>query len=376
MHTKNPFFLAAAILLALALTVSGCGANPAAPITVGTSGSTFAVTALPAGLQVGPLPVPYQEFNYRWLAPEALGVLAGGDLRAVADLAVKKVYQVKDVGPFYDLSPDRSRLAYSTDGNLAVLELATGRVSTWSFAEGGKVDPSLMADLLTWSPDGSTIVGALYPPGKTIHNKLWSLNVTEGRLKPIGSFGQFNYFSTPIWSPDGRQLVLRRYYNGYSESSHGEWLLVDLPTGRTSRVAGPDLMEVAYDFAWGADGKVEAKPTGLAADGLETAGLTVMHMLTTDVSHARWVGDAVLYVGDNEVGLLKPDEAGSGSTGSGGDGGAGGQRLIMTTAAGDYFGESIIPSASGDQLAIPVYSPAHSTVWIEVLDLSTVAAGE
>ncbi|MHB9059658.1 MAG: TolB family protein [Bacillota bacterium] len=542
MLRKKPLFFAATILLALALVVSGCKlatgtdtggdgvelnptegqtgqTDPVTPTAVDTSGTgSPAVTAWALGLQVGSLPVPYQEANYRWLGPEALGILAGGDLRAVADLAAKKVYEVKDVGATSDLSADRSRLAYSVDGKLAVLELATGKVSTWSYAAGGKADPSLSADLLSWSPDGSTIVGALYPPSTRIANKLWSLNLAEGKLKAIGSFDQFNYFCNPAWSPDGRQLVVRRIFQGYTEGGYGEWLLIDLPTGQTSRVAGPDFFNVAYDFVWDADGKVEARPAGVSADGLRVvgydpksgqtsdnlalspdqpepfvatelrlvsptgetkstldlspalakagfpvdklkwflaqtswspdgrlllltglaqddqsdwypvrgvanaamdsvdfvptskqndvvsggtlseadvawhdgralvlsiggkgldlldarnlgAGLTVKHLMAADILHARWVGDAVLYVGNTEIGLLKPD-----ADGTGGGSENGGKTVVLTASAGDYFGQLVFPYVSGDRLAVPVYSPVHSTVWIEALDLKELAA--
>ncbi len=539
---KKPLFLAATILLALTLLASGCKLtaspktggqgddvqlnptegqagkiNPITPGAVDTSGTgSPAVTASALGLQVGPLLVPYQEAAYGWLGPRALGILAGGDLRAMADLAARKVYEVKDVRGSYDLSADGARLAYSVDGCLAVLELATGKVSTWSYAGAGQTNPSLAADFLTWSPDGSTIVGALYPTDAATVGKLWSLNLADGVLKAIGSFDQLNYFSTPTWSPDGKQLVVRRYLHGYTEGSYGEWLLIDLPTGKTSRVAGPDNYEVAYDFVWDSADQVRAEPVGLSADGLRVigfdptsgqssdnvelspdqpepfvatelrlispagevkltidlapalakagfpvdklkwflaqtswspdgrlllltgfaqddqgdwypvrgvadavakivafvpttkqndavsggtlsepagtwhdgralvlpvdgkgldlldannldAGLSVTHLLTTDVLHARWVGDAVLSVGDTEIALLKP-----GAAGRGGDSG---KTAILTATAGDYLGQPILPSPSGDRLAIPVYSSVHSTIWIEVLDLKGLAAG-
>jgi hypothetical protein len=113
------------------------------------------------------------------------------------------------------MTQDGSRLAYSGNDGITILDLANGKASVLNGIQGRD---------LRWSPDSSKI--AYVTAGDT-----YGLFVTGSDGKNPVQLSNLGYEAIAGWSPDGRQL-----YYAIPGSSNNGFLLrsVDLITGKTS----------------------------------------------------------------------------------------------------------------------------------------------
>ncbi|HZI95476.1 MAG TPA: protein kinase [Patescibacteria group bacterium] len=137
------------------------------------------------------------------------------------------------------------------DGLLGFLQAGSNLATqlTWYDRTGKSADivaPLAFYDEPALSPDGKHVVMDLTDPKNTI-NSIWALDLSQGKLSRF-SFGKSDD-TTPIWSPDGTQVV-------YSSNTSGFW---DLYMKASSGVTGETLLlsSNANKFAndWSADGR-------------------------------------------------------------------------------------------------------------------------
>jgi eukaryotic-like serine/threonine-protein kinase len=105
----------------------------------------------------------------------------------------------------------------------------------------------------TWSPDGKTIAVPSFQGGKTVEWFLNVVNVTDGKVRVLGSFAGRG-IGRPVWMPDGNALVA-----SVAEGMLGRRQLwsIDYPGGEMHRFSN-DLADYAQDLDLTRDGKVLA----------------------------------------------------------------------------------------------------------------------
>lgn len=169
--------------------------------------------------------------------PQLLVLGADGDVYRRVDLAEARgtFATIGDRGlpPAMVLSPDGTRVAIGGPGDVAVLDLSTGRAATWP-APGA-------ATPLAWSPDGNTLAVALGHTQLALYdmrapgppNVIYTGSVEMAAFSPDGQkiavqdgaalvlldrtgkvlaslpTGGANLATSTAWSPDGRWLALR-----------------------------------------------------------------------------------------------------------------------------------------------------------------------
>ncbi|MBN1963231.1 MAG: PD40 domain-containing protein [Anaerolineae bacterium] len=128
-------------------------------------------------------------------------------------------------------SPDGRHIAYRSEHEVRVYDLATGGILTPPLA-GDQSAPA-------WSPDGSQLALVL---GQDLY--LW--DVAAGTMLPLVADGSAAY--SPAWSPDGTQIA-------YESDRDGDWNVyaLNVADGTTRRIAGtPDRDDRRP--AWSPDG--------------------------------------------------------------------------------------------------------------------------
>lgn len=127
------------------------------------------------------------------------------------------------MGP--QLSPDGSRLAFSSFFQIHIFDLATGEIR--SLTPDGPAQTGGRAFHPAWSPDGRELA---YVSWSSDGGHLWRVRV-NGRGKPVRVSARPSYYSEPAWSPDGERILVLRassYDRLYRENDWGWTLGSDL----------------------------------------------------------------------------------------------------------------------------------------------------
>jgi WD40 repeat protein len=122
-------------------------------------------------------------------------------------------------------SPDGTAIAFLLDGDVHVIEVATGNVTRLS--TGGS------ASAPAWAPDGSRLT---YAAG----TQVWVAG-RSGDGRRLVSEDTYGYYEEPQWLPDGSGLLVERWeYYDFIGDEYGEGSLVEvnLETGRRVQVSG------------------------------------------------------------------------------------------------------------------------------------------
>lgn len=123
------------------------------------------------------------------------------------------------------LSPDGSKLAFSSFLQLHVYELATGALQTITPPDG--TAPGAKAFHPAWSPDGRELAYVSWSSGG---GHIWRLRA-NGRGNPKQVTEQAGYYSDPAWAPDGQRILALRassYDRLYRENDYGPTIGSDL----------------------------------------------------------------------------------------------------------------------------------------------------
>jgi Tol biopolymer transport system component len=234
------------------------------------------------------------------------------------------------------ISPDRSRIAYSTsdgalwilntgDRNVTRLALQPGRYSnpSWSLdgrqivytaytMTGDSEDATLWVydvpeqkarevlrqdgaqDYAKFSPDGQTLLysssGAItvFGFGYSVVQQLWSLSLTTGRAQELllarGKDTQ------PVWAPDGRAIAFVSDREASTQvwrvDATGEGLkrLTDGPTASAHPAWSPDGREIVYVASDGRTSRLSI----VAADGGASRPLEIRGSQVSNVRDPHW----------------------------------------------------------------------------------------
>ena len=97
------------------------------------------------------------------------------------------------------LSPDGGRLVFAAFAQIWVYDLQTGKASAIT-------PPDINGGMPSWSPDGKYVVYASWQDGQGALYK----QRPNARAKPQRLTTANGYFTYPVWSPDGQQIVALR----------------------------------------------------------------------------------------------------------------------------------------------------------------------
>lgn len=120
-----------------------------------------------------------------------------------ADLSGRIIEQITKNGidTFYDVSPNSNYLTYrNTDGQLVLLNIKTRTSKLVDEA------PSV-PEFLSWSPDSEKFIFMSLKPDSAWH--LFLFSITENELIELSP--HINPNDSPVWSPDGNNIVIRNY---------------------------------------------------------------------------------------------------------------------------------------------------------------------
>jgi Tol biopolymer transport system component len=98
-------------------------------------------------------------------------------------------------------SPDSSRLAFSDDMSLHIVDLRLGR--EWEISTEGEIPHSL-----SWSPDGNMLLVGLRSSYQVMH--VYAVNVDGSGWRDLSRDRNLGVLA-PTWSPDGRYLFYSEY---------------------------------------------------------------------------------------------------------------------------------------------------------------------
>ena len=219
------------------------------------------------------------------------------------------------------LSPDRSRVVFSTPGDFfdqlpsLVLVDADGTGTAWFPSDG----PLMFVSSQAWSPDGARIV-FWKQSGET--SDIYVVNA-DGSGEVRLTFGGWN--THPAWSPDGASIAFCRVLGDPFENGPDVYRMSATDGSGLTRVA-----ESGCDPAWSPDGSKIAFTYGafslepdLAVVGADGSGLTRLHgSAMTPAESSRmpsWSpdGSQIAYVGGRSANRIWIVEFDGGAFGEG-----------------------------------------------------------
>lgn len=148
------------------------------------------------------------------------------------------------------LSPDGQRVVYEIldENGMALIAYDSARRSLYRTAEG------VQDRLASWSPDGKQLAFWSNRASPNLRSRRWQnwnfyiLSVDDGAIRAITDDLSILPFGVPLWSPDGRQILLNYWRAGVGSSLYR----VDVAAGLLTRVTG--AIETGSDLGWSHDG--------------------------------------------------------------------------------------------------------------------------
>lgn len=213
--------------------------------------------------QVGPFGHygPYQPDQYSWVSETGLALHPTRTLAGLVDLVGGQSHALNGLSPnSVAVSPDNARIAYTRNGYLAVQDVASGAEKKWALTDAPETDSKVAAQMLSWSPNGHSLLGASYSPGaKPAVTKLWMLDWESGKLTGLTGLNdeQESSFGRPAWAPDGNLVVFYQNFVVDSEGYDVQWVMADLSTASTRVVVPRSSEQIEYRFSWDARGKLQ-----------------------------------------------------------------------------------------------------------------------
>ena len=177
-----------------------------------------------------------QSLSYLYRAP----VLGGTPEKLVTDVDTNVAF-----------SPDGRSLAYSVAnnpeaGNFRLVIYSLDSVEGKTLVTG---DAAQFVDSPAWSPDGKTIMGAVYEPGNPL-SSLVATNPLTGKQSPFFE-SKGGILSAPVWLPDGSGL-LALVRDQETNFTRNQIIEISYPAG-TARAVTHDLSDY-FDLSLAADG--------------------------------------------------------------------------------------------------------------------------
>jgi Tol biopolymer transport system component len=151
------------------------------------------------------------------------------------------------------LSPDGKRVMFFSERDLFSIELFLADVETGRVIRRltrSAVDPHLqslqfIASAGAWSPDGARFAFAAVADGVP---ELRVVEVESGRTSRVIRLEKLGEVFTPTWSPDGKRIALSTMSNGVTDL-----VMVDLESGSSRRLTDDLYADLAP--AWSPDGR-------------------------------------------------------------------------------------------------------------------------
>lgn len=232
-------------------------------LAAGLSSRPLDVKSGPNGYQVGPYPHLglYKTYVYSWLSENALALHPASFQAGIVDINGLRSYALPDYIKRYTavLSPDSQKIAFTHQGRLVIRELETGVETEWPLVEEQDQEKTedIGLEMFSWSPNGRYLIGSWIPSEQKFKvSKLWVLDLQTGKIGNLPGNNNRTYL-TPVWSPDGNQVVLAENFAGYNEGYDQQWILVE-PGKKSSRVIiARTKVETKPDFTWSSKGQVQ-----------------------------------------------------------------------------------------------------------------------
>ncbi|GAB7193132.1 hypothetical protein NUM3379_38410 [Kineococcus sp. NUM-3379] len=318
--------------LLVALLPSGPTAPPPGPASLperfaGYSHRTGSVSDDPAGPAVA-------LFQHGWGVelvdfPQAVAVGATADTYRRVDLAERRAGEGAqgDPAPML-LSADGRTVAVGTWGaataDVAVQDLATGRVRTWPLAGAGRVVP------LALSPDGAVLAVTVAPAASPPGSGATALHLLDLRTGHVSTPDAPAPVAVAAWSPDGTRVAVQAVGDGYPAGQDPaappvsvpdpEVLVLDRTGTPRQHVGVPAGQRLAGPGAWTPDGRALTTGTGVAGycgPGFSTCGVRPLALVPVDPGAAPGAlppaggGSSFLgWAGPGRVLLSRPDTGG------------------------------------------------------------------
>jgi TolB protein len=167
----------------------------------------------------------------------------GSDRRRIVSIAGKSAR----------LSPDGRRVAYSrgawTRNRIVVADREGAHAAAITDSSAGYFN-------LAWSPAGDRIAATRLDSSRV--TEVWIMNADGSNARSVASFARADGRPQwPAWSPDGKRLAIQagRYDRAHPELDSAYLWVIDLATGKATRLGAHDAPRIDETPAWFPDGK-------------------------------------------------------------------------------------------------------------------------
>ncbi len=189
-------------------------------------------------------------FNARW-SPDGRWlsyIYPGSGEMEIYNLEDGRRYSLPNLGgTLADWSPGGEYLLLTNRVNRAdgpelshLFRFEVAKEALLDLSERAALEDAVMDTAAAWSPDGTWIVVVrreMSQAGAATGNQLWLMGADGAQARPLTSEPGLIY-GTPAWSPDGTQLLFRRYSMAELGKAPGIWRL-DIQTGAVKEVVTP-----------------------------------------------------------------------------------------------------------------------------------------
>jgi WD40 repeat protein len=202
---------------------------------------------------------------YAWASEKALMLYSPPQGVGLVDLDPQHVTINQPILNFLNVncltvSPDARKVAYIENGYLVICNLQTNKKQKWGLTKNpdAQTFSTFATELLEWSPNGRYILGSNNAYYDYYLAKLWALDLETGRISKFNARNSHAYCQ-PIWSPDGKEVVVTELFKPYTEAFRGQWILLNLRSKKLTSLAPKEKINTSYDFTWNSSGKLEIR---------------------------------------------------------------------------------------------------------------------